>query len=166
MTFDMPPANPELGFTWRPDVSKPKSLTAKVRGMAEGVIRVEKKCSECHGEYEGWMFVAVWRGVFKSLPEPARQYFVGAGGWCDPCVGAWQRASERAKLEQLLEKATSAWNGAATLRQAAYPARKLKNILGKLLDLVAFGGEKFGRYTELLDKVTAWIQENQTDRAA
>ncbi|KKM45489.1 hypothetical protein LCGC14_1560760, partial [marine sediment metagenome] len=84
---------------------------------------------------------------------------------CDPCVGAWQRASERANLEQLLEKATSAWNNAGTSRQIMYPARKLKNILGKLLGLVAFGGEKFDRYTRLLDKVTTWIQENQTDRA-
>lgn len=172
MPFETPPTNPALGFIWRPPVSKAKKATSTseqlptVRGMAEGVIRVEKKCSQCHGEYEAWMFLARWRGIFKSLPVPERQYFVGSGGWCDPCVDGWQRAADRVRLEGLLDKATSDWNGATTSRQAMYPARKLKNILGKLLGMVEFGGEKFMGYTGLLDKVTVWITENQTNRAA
>ena len=166
MLFDMPPPNPKIGDVWRPDVPKPKGLTAKIRGMAEGIIRVEKQCSECHKEHEAWMFLAVWRGIFKSLPEPQRQYFVGAGGWCDACVDAWGRAADRVRLEGLLDKATSAWNNATTSRQAMYPARQLKNVLGKLLGMVVFGGERFDKYTGLLDQVTACIQENQTDRVA
>ncbi len=176
----MPPVSPELGFVWQPEMLAGGPMEDaetesgyKLNKIAEGLIRVVKVCLDCGKERDAWMFLPYYRKVMRELAaereesgEDERPYFVGTGGWCDPCVTKWENSRDRRKFEQELESAQKKLEGAKNEREMRPVAWRIKKLLGALLETVTFGSPKFMKYTARLDKVDAWIADHRADHAA
>ena len=175
-----PPSNLELGFVWKPEMlpGGPLAGTKTESGyelgkIAEGLIRVVKVCRDCGKERDAWMFLPIYRKVMRETEaareesgEEERPYFVGVGGWCDPCVTILEHNRDRKKYEQELEVAQRQWEGAKTEREMRPVAWRIKKLLGALIETVSWGSPKFMKYTARLEKVEQWIEDHRSDHAA
>ena len=181
------PMDPALGTLWRPDeTGEPGPLAADMGPLADGLIRVRKRCRGCARDFDGWMFVAHHRRRVADLERDlaaateagnedrvrevaalvAEPFHVGLYRTCPDCTVQNESRAETVSLERRVELTQERWRRAKSITQRLPPARQLERLLKELTALHKFGSPRFKKCSDRLDSIQGWLGEHSVSEIA
>lgn len=173
------PVNPPLGTTWRPEqTTTEKGPLAEALEPYLEIIRVRKTCRRCAADSDGWIFTATHQARLRRLTadrNAAKEtmereaiqmlldtpYHVGLYRACGSCTADYEKRTEIAALETIVERTRYRWENATTLKAKLPAGRELAKHLERLAGLLRFGSDRFANASEQLDAVNSWLSEHR-----
>ena len=155
------PTNPPLGTTWTPEEAKDaQGPIAEHLEPYKEIIRVRKTCRQCTEGFDGWMFTSTYRHREAKLEKP---YHVGLHRFCPSCQAADEKRGEVARLDTIIEHTRKRWESARHLKDKMPAGRELAKHLGRMMELLRFGSDRFAAASDQFDAVNGWLLSNQPE---